>query len=270
VRTLKTGEFYGQTNQTLHLDFATITDTEYTHERVDWHYHENAYFTFVLQGNVIEGNKKEVYTCTPGTLLFHNWQDPHYNIKPKGYTRGFQIEINNNWFTQTDISLQKLQGSLTIDHPQLKLHFYQIFKECKINDGSSALSAESLLLQVLCGIGANTEAAERQQPKWVGQVKEAIADDLSQKFTLQHLAAVAEIHPGHLSRDFSKYFNTNMGNYIRAVRVEKALSLMHSGKLSLTEIAMQCGFADQSHFLRCFKQFNSGNPKLYKAMLAGG
>ncbi len=91
METLKTGSFYGQTNQTLHLDFATITDTEYTHDKVDWHYHENAYFTFILDGKVIEGNKKEVYNCTAGSLLFHNWQDPNYNIKPKGYTRGFHI-----------------------------------------------------------------------------------------------------------------------------------------------------------------------------------
>lgn len=270
MRTLKTGEFYGQTNQTLHLDFATITDAEYTHPKVDWHYHENAYFTFILKGNVIEGNKKEVYTCTPGTLLFHNWQDPHYNIKPDGYTRGFQIEINNNWFAQTDINTQHLQGSFSVDDPQVKLLFYQLFKESKITDDASIPATETLLLKVLSGMERSADENERQTPLWVKKVREAISDDLSRKFTLQDLAVIANIHPVHLSRDFSKYFNTNLGEYISAVRVEKALSLMHSNKLSLTEIAMQCGFADQSHFLRCFKEFNADKPKVYKAMLMGG
>ncbi|TWR27647.1 helix-turn-helix domain-containing protein [Mucilaginibacter achroorhodeus] len=270
MKTLKTGEFYGQTNQTLHLDFATITDTEYTHDSVDWHYHENAYFTFILQGNVIEGNKKEVYTCTPGTLLFHNWQDPHYNIKPKGYTRGFQIEINNHWLSQADIDIQNLQGSFSIDNPQVKLLFYQLFKESKANDDASIPATEALLLQVLAGMESNAATGSRNRPDWVKQVKEAIADDISRKFTLKEMAVVANVHPAHLSRDFSKYFNTNLGEYIRMMRIEKALSLMHSRKLSLTEIAMQCGFADQSHFLRCFKVLNADKPKVYRAVLASG
>ena len=65
---LQTGQFHGQTNKTIHLNGITLTDTEYTLPKVAWHYHENAYFTFILQGNVIEGNKKEIYNCD---LLFY-------------------------------------------------------------------------------------------------------------------------------------------------------------------------------------------------------
>ena len=58
MKHLKTGQFYGITNETIHLAGVTLTDTEYTHEKVDWHYHENAYFTFLLEGAVLEGNKR--------------------------------------------------------------------------------------------------------------------------------------------------------------------------------------------------------------------
>ena len=109
MKKLLTGQFYGQTNQTIYLDGITLTDTEYTHDKVDWHYHENAYFTFILQGNVIEGNKKEVYNCSEGSLLFHNWQEPHYNIKPTGFTRGFQIELEQKWIDAFAFDLNNLQ-----------------------------------------------------------------------------------------------------------------------------------------------------------------
>lgn len=81
MKTLSNGEFFGQTNETISLDGLIITDTEYTHSFVDWHYHENPYFTFLLQGNMTEGNKKETYDCSAGTLLYHHWEDAHYNIK---------------------------------------------------------------------------------------------------------------------------------------------------------------------------------------------
>ena len=58
--TLLKGQFYGQTNITAEILRIRLTDTEYTHDSVDWHYQENAYFTLVLQGRMIEGNKKEV------------------------------------------------------------------------------------------------------------------------------------------------------------------------------------------------------------------
>jgi AraC family transcriptional regulator len=49
MKHLQTGQFHEQTNKTSHLNGVTLTDTEYTLEKVDWHYHENAYFTFILQ-----------------------------------------------------------------------------------------------------------------------------------------------------------------------------------------------------------------------------
>ena len=93
MNSLRNGEYFGETNQIINFEGLTITDTEYTHPYVDWHYHENAYFTFLLQGNMTEGNKRETYGCSAGTLLYHHWEDPHYNIKPDVFTRGFHIEI---------------------------------------------------------------------------------------------------------------------------------------------------------------------------------
>src|SRR5687767_7046952 len=129
---LRTGHFFGETNRRICLDGITLTDTEYTHERVDWHYHENAYFTFILQGKLIEGNKKESYSCSNGSLLFHSWQEPHYNIKPAGYTRGFHIELAENHFDELDFDVGQLQGSFSVENTEVKLLLYKIFRETKI------------------------------------------------------------------------------------------------------------------------------------------
>ena len=56
---LKTGEFYGTHYQKVALENLIITDTEYTHRKVDWHYHESPYFTYLLQGKLFESNKKD-------------------------------------------------------------------------------------------------------------------------------------------------------------------------------------------------------------------
>lgn len=262
------GEFYGQTNHTLHLDGITLTDTEYTLDKVDWHYHENAYFTFILQGNVIEGNRKEIYQCPAGTLLFHNWQDPHYNIKPDGFTRGFHTEIEKGWFNRMDFDAAPSQGSHNIANPNLKLLMYQIFRETKIGDNEIGLSVEVLLLQTLSQLYRQDHRLSKN-PLWVKTARDLLHDCFADQLTLDNLSLELGIHPVHLSRDFPKYFHCNLGDYIRRLRVAKALSLMASPKIGLTEIAFACGFADQSHFTRSFRAINGMTPSAYRKLLFG-
>ena len=265
----QTGEFYGQTNNTLNLEGITLTDTVYTLDKVDWHYHENAYFTFILQGNVIEGNKKEIYNCSAGDLLFHNWEEPHYNIKPEGFTRGFHIEINKSWFDNLDFNTENLQGSTNISNPDLKFLLYKIFRETKSDDSSTLLSIQTLLLETLSKMLRDHQSGTNKKPSWVSEINLILNDQFSDQLSLDYLSKTLDIHPVHLSRDFSKYFNSGLGEYIRKLKVQKSLQLISKKKLDLTTIALDCGFSDQSHFTRCFKEINGITPSEYRRILFG-
>jgi AraC family transcriptional regulator len=262
------GEFYGQTNKTINLEGITLTDTVYTHDKVDWHYHKNAYFTFILQGNVIEGNKKEIYNCSAGDLLFHNWQEPHYNIKPEGFTRGFHIEIEEEWFNELDFKTD-LQGSIKITTPDLRFLMYKIFKETKADDSSTLLSIQTLLLETLSKMLRYHQTEYVKKPTWVSEIDNILNDQFAENLTLDFLSKTLDIHPVHLSRDFSKYFNSGLGEYIRKLKVQKSLQLISQKKSDLTTIALDCGFSDQSHFTRCFKEINGITPSQYKKILFG-
>ena len=266
MQNLKTGQFFGTTNETIHLDGLTITDTEYTHEKVDWHYHENPYFTFILQGNVFEGNKKETFNCGAGTLLFHNWHEAHYNIKPKGFTRGFHIELEKDWFGSFDVDTDKLQGNLNISAPTVKALMYNIFRESKHSGGASKLAIDALLVALFGQMAGLQEKQRQTVPTWVNRVKELLHDD-QRDWRLNELAHNLNIHPVHLSRDFGKYFNCNLGDYIRAIRLQQALTLLPEANLSLTDIALECRFADQSHFIRSFKALYQVTPSQYRNIL---
>lgn len=265
---LKTGEFFGQTNQTLHLNGLTLTDTEYTLNYVDWHYHENAYFTFILEGNVSEGNKKEVYDCSAGSLIYHNWQEAHYNIKRDNYTRGFQIELKNEWLKELDFSIDQLQGNIKIDNIDLKILFYNIFKETKLNDNSVELSIQTLIIRAISEMNHDSQKKLQQKPVWVSKLKEILYDDFSENLSLIYLSTILNIHPVHLSRDFSKYFNCNLGDYLRKFKIEKSYPLLFEKNNSLTEIAHQCGFSDQSHFCRTFKATNKMSPGTFRKLIS--
>lgn len=263
---LRTGQFFGNTNETKTLGGLTLTDTEYTHEKVDWHYHENAYFTFLLDGRVLEGNKKEIYHCTAGSLLFHNWQEPHYNIKPKGYTRGFHIEFKPDWFQGFDLNISNLQGSINLYNPQLKALMYNVFKESKQDTGS--LAVDTLLIELFTMATKNETRLSGKVPLWVTKIRDLLNDNSAYDWSLQALSIQLDIHPVHLSRDFSRYFGCSIGQYIRTIRVQQSLSMIVKGGSSLTSIALDCGFADQSHFIRTFKTLHQITPFAYRKLFA--
>ncbi len=255
---LKTGEFYGAHYKKSAFDNLIITDTEYTHSKVDWHYHENPYFTYLLQGKLFESNKKESYYLEPGNLLFHNWQDKHYNIKPPEYTRGFHIELNQEWFLNFDIQLKDFEGSTILKNPMIKNLMNQLFVETKINDQYSNLSIESSLINIFNTI-ENSKEKQSKVPIWTNKLQELLFEE-NIDYSLNNLSSILGIHPVHLSREFRKYFGTSLGNYLRLIKINKAFNLIVSTKLSMTEICYECGFFDQSHFITNFKRIYNTTP----------
>jgi AraC-like DNA-binding protein len=105
-------------------------------------------------------------------------------------------------------------------------------------------------------------------PRWAKELKEIIQDQIDMNITLKQLSKNLDINPAYLSREFSKYFNDlSFGEYIRKLRIEKAIEYLNSSKYSLTKIAYLTGFSDQSHFTRIFKKHTGQNPSTYRKNL---
>ncbi|KIQ22354.1 AraC family transcriptional regulator [Flavobacterium sp. MEB061] len=109
--------------------------------------------------------------------------------------------------------------------------------------------------------------AGKKTPSWVKDLKEIIQDQIDAQFTfdLKKISNDLELNPSYLSREFSKYFeDLNFGEYVRKLRIEKAINLIQNSTYTLTEIAYMTGFSDQSHFTRIFKLHTGKNPSSYR------
>jgi len=125
---------------------------------------------------------------------------------------------------------------------------------------------ESLLHEVYNKF-LNEKKSNKKTPSWVKDLKEIIQDQIDAQFTfdLKKISSDLELNPSYLSREFSKYFeDLNFGEYVRKLRIEKAISLIQNSNYTLTEIAYMTGFSDQSHFTRIFKLHTGKNPSSYR------
>lgn len=125
---------------------------------------------------------------------------------------------------------------------------------------------ENLLLDVYKKFLKQTSSSKKI-PSWAKELKEIIQDqiDTNLTLTLKEVSQTLNVHPSYLSREFSKYFdNLSFGDYIRRLRIEKAIQLLNESDHSLSEIAYLTGFSDQSHFNRIFKKHTGKNPSTYR------
>lgn len=129
-------------------------------------------------------------------------------------------------------------------------------------------SVEQLLLDVFHRFMETKSGARKRIPAWAKELKEIIQDQIDTNLSLKEISQELDLNPAYLSRAFSKYFeNQSFGEYVRKLRIEKAIELLHDSQHSLTDIAYLTGFSDQSHFTRIFKKQMGESPSAYRKRL---
>ena len=88
-----------------------------------------------------------------------------------------------------------------------------------------------------------------------------IGDNLQKDLTLAELAGTAHMSPYHFSRLFKGSTGLAPHRYVIERRVQRAKELLSGSALPIAEIALLCGFANQSHLNRHFKRLLGVNPK---------
>lgn len=268
MKILTKGQYYGIKDLEKSFDGILLSQYNYNTGRpTDWHYHENPYFWYILKGNMMDSNKKTNTLCPAGSLMFTNWQETHSGSKHSENAAGFHLEFDRNWLKKNNISLAILEGSLLIEHPKIHFLFAKLYQEFLQNDTYSKIAIELLLVQICDSLSDLKETSSTQNiPEWVEHLKELIHFDTS-NLNLKYLSEQLGVHPTHISRAASKYLSANLGEYIRQQKLKKAIPLLLNTDNSLTTIAYEAGFADQSHFNRVFNSVFDINPSSYRKKL---
>ena len=89
-------------------------------------------------------------------------------------------------------------------------------------------------------------------PWQVRRAKEALGDDLGTNISLTDLARHCALSPSHFSRAFKVSTGLSPFTWLQRHRVERVKDMLRHTNIPLAEIAISCGFADQSHLGRLF------------------
>lgn len=131
----------------------------------------------------------------------------------------------------------------------------------------AALLCEEALVRT-CGVllsGHSTATPTEETRADVARVRERLADDLVGTPSLSELAALVGLSRYQLLRRFERVYGMAPFQWQRQVRAERARALIERGR-GLAEVALDCGFADQSHMTRAFVRHFGFTPGAWAAV----
>ena len=88
--------------------------------------------------------------------------------------------------------------------------------------------------------------------------------------TLETVAEIEGVHVVHLARVFRRFHGCTAGEYLRRLRIERAIEELRSTDKALADVAGDAGFSDQSHFSRTFKLSTGMTPGQYRKSVRRG
>jgi AraC family transcriptional regulator len=231
------------------------------------HGHSSPFFTYVLRGSYVERAGRLARRCFRGAVIFHDHESHTNEVGPDG-TSSFNVELDpEHWRELNDgigivtaMAGRVLGGD--VEWPALR-----VWHEFQQPDTARALGMEEAIVLLY---EATRHAYVRGLFEPHQRLDRCVAyldAHLMEVHRLAGVARIAGVHPMYLAKLFRRRFACSMGEYLRRRRVAWACEQLARKGETITDIALNAGFADHAHFTRTFVRVTGCTPRWYRAQV---
>lgn len=135
-----------------------------------------------------------------------------------------------------------------------------------LNHLLSSFSSNSFL--VPCAQRVDGHDCEGAANPYVARAIEYMISHIDQSITLEHIGRAVGRSPGQLGRMFKAQLGRSPYRYLLELRVERARATLATTTTPIAELALDCGFANQEHLTRHFRQFSGTTPAAYRRQMS--
>lgn len=222
------------------------------------------------QGEVIYQVAGNTVELKPGSLALINPEVLHScnptDLSKRSY---YILFLDVEWCLLVQQSLWQLEGFRPVNIVLLEDNsVYQQFINTVelLMDEGDLLEKEQALVDVTEAIffhACEPLAVNREPSSQVEQLKRQLEMNLDSDTSMRQLAVMLQTNPYTLLRHFKSATGITPHAYRLNCRIELARKLLQRGH-DLSQVALECGFFDQSHFHRHFKAITTMSPKEYQ------
>ena len=124
----------------------------------------------------------------------------------------------------------------------------------------SGAARESLALLLMQGLATQLGALESGEPESLRRARSFIGRNLSAPIGLKEIASAAGSSVSRLNRAFHRWHGTSPGRYLTQARLRQAEALITNSDLPLAQVALACGFSEQSALTRAMNRAGMTSP----------
>ncbi|MCR9250847.1 MAG: AraC family transcriptional regulator [bacterium] len=256
---LEAKNFFGteRKNRELSNYFLNITHYE-AGEELPSHYHDLPYLSTPIKGKYLEriNSKSKEEEIDYSNILVRPGGYQHSNKFWSSHSICFNLEFKKNNKSE-ELGFNPEQFTSL----RQNAHFHKIihgFIHGFHNDELETLIEEYL--------SSYSSVLNTTKSSVVSKATDYIHENYKKELSLKLIAKELNVHPVYLARCFKQKLHTTIGEYIRNVRVSESLSQLMSSEKSLTQIAFDAGFFDQSHFIKTYRNYFQNNPNLTRKL----
>ena len=109
------------------------------------------------------------------------------------------------------------------------------------------------------------QRAGNSREDMVRQIKFFITQNYASPVSLESISERFGISSAYISRRFHREYGVGFSEYLTAVRLEAAVTLLGDTSLQVAEIAQRCGFSDSGYFIKVFRRHFDATPGEYRS-----
>ncbi|KIP14151.1 helix-turn-helix domain protein [Burkholderia sp. MSHR3999] len=162
-------------------------------------------------------------------------------------------------------SQAQIRRRMQVRDPRLQHIAWALSAELEADDASDPLYAESLCTALVARlVDAAPAFRDRRRalaPKAAARVIDYIEGNLERRLTLSELAALVAISVPHFKVLFRETLGMPVHQYVVQRRVERAKALLLEGRLSISQVALEAGFAHPSHMANWMNRLLGATPR---------
>jgi AraC family transcriptional regulator len=226
------------------------------------HSHDVPLISFLLRGEVTEVDERgRKIECGPYSLhsTAPGVRHAHLIKSPRVTTLCFALEMS--MLTELGSAASVFDEPITIKRGSVISLAPKFQREMWAADTASDLVLRGLIFELA---GELTRRKSRKlpadAPSWLRRARELLNDQWNSNMSIEEIALTVGVHPSHLNRVFRAYMQQTPGEYLRAIRMDRATREVLTTDLPMKAIAAHAGFADQAHFTREFKRHHAMSP----------
>lgn len=160
--------------------------------------------------------------------------------------------------------LQELYVVLEEKHIQANSIFKDEAMISMFNNAASSVRDMERWLEHLMRFLMNYAYQLERTPTIIEEVKAYIKKNLNMELSRNELAEMVYFHPDYLSHTFKKQVGISISDYILQERIKEARILLSTTNGSVSEVALEVGYANAAYFTRLFKRSTGMTPKEYR------